>query len=261
MAAVVLVLAATQYPWNRPAAGGEFLLDPLVPYDTAFHVGLTRELAIGYPPQVPGVSGFPLGYHLGIDLVRAAALRWAAVDPYDSISRFDVTLGAWALILALRAATHALGGSPRAVALAGFTPLLTDLSWVFAFDPEAHWWADLLRGNVLLSLALSSPTVPALALALGAVVALARHDGTRAGRRWLALAAALAAAVPFFKVFLGAHLAAGAGRGGGPVAHSPAGVPGRPGATRRLHRRPRLRAGRPDRRGRPRPPGPRPRHP
>ena len=29
--ALVALLAATQYPWNRPGAGGDFLLDPLVP--------------------------------------------------------------------------------------------------------------------------------------------------------------------------------------------------------------------------------------
>jgi len=92
LAAVVLVLAATQYPWNRLSSDGEFLLDPLVPYDTAFHVGLARELTLGYPPQLPGVSGFPVGYHLGADLVRAAALRWARVDPYDPISRLDELL-------------------------------------------------------------------------------------------------------------------------------------------------------------------------
>ena len=100
-AAIVLLFAATEYRWNRLSPTGEFLLDPLVPYDTAFHVGLARELTLGYPPQLPGVSGFRVGYHLGADLVRAAALRWARVDPYDSISRFDLTLGAAALLLAL----------------------------------------------------------------------------------------------------------------------------------------------------------------
>jgi hypothetical protein len=209
-AAVVLLLAATQYPWNRLAPSGEFLLDPLVPQDTAFHVGLTRELAIGYPPQVPGVSGFPLGYHLGLDLVRAAAWRFAGVDPYHAISRFDVTLGALALLLALRAATRAAGGAALAVALAPWTLLATDFSFVFAGNPQAHWWTDLLRGNVLLSMAVANPIVPALALALGALVALARHEAGE-GRGWLALAALQAAAVPFFKVFLGAHLLLGLG--------------------------------------------------
>ena len=206
-AATIALLAVTQYGGNRVASSGEFLLDNLVPYDTAFHVGLARELTLGYPPQLPGVSGFSLGYHLGPDLVRAAALRWAAIDPYDSINRFDVTLGAIALILALRAITRAAGGGPFAVALAGFIPLVTDFSFLFAANPQAHWWADLLRGNLLISLALSNPLIPALALSLGALVALERDQGTGRGGLWLA--AMQAAAVPFFKVFLGAHLLLG----------------------------------------------------
>jgi hypothetical protein len=206
--ALVALLAVTQYPWNRLASTGEFLLDPLVPYDTAFHVGLVRELTIGYPPQVPGVSGLPLGYHLGTDLVRAAALRWAAIDPYDSISRFDVTVFALALLLAVRAAAARLGLSPLGVTLAGWTLLATDFSFAFALNPQAHWWADLLRGNLLVSLFLANPVVPALALALGALVGLSRAvEGD--GSRWSVLAAVLAAGVPFFKVFLGAHLALG----------------------------------------------------
>jgi hypothetical protein len=206
--ALVALLAVTQYPWNRVAGAGEFLLDPLVPYDTAFHVGLVRELTLGYPPQVPGVSGFPLGYHLGTDLVRAAALRWAAIDPYDSVSRFDVTVFAIALLLAVRAAAARLGLSPTGVALAGWTLVATDFSFAFALNAQAHWWTDLLRGNLLLSLALANPVVPALALALGALIALSRAaDGE--GRGWSAIAAVVATAVPFFKVFLGAHLALG----------------------------------------------------
>jgi hypothetical protein len=208
-AALVALLAATQYPWNRISAGGEFLLDgSLVPYDTAFHVGLVRELTLGYPPQVPGVAGFPLGYHLGTDLVRAAALGWAGVDPYDSIARFDVTVFAIALLLALRTAAARLGLPPSGVALAGWTLVATDFSFVFAANPHADWWADLLRGNVLISLALANPVVPALALALGTLVALSRAAEGE-GRGWWLLGAALGVAVPFFKVFLGAHLVLG----------------------------------------------------
>src|SRR5438132_995423 len=85
-------------------------------------------LPIGYPPQLPGVAGFPVGYHFGTDLVRAAALRWARVDPYDAIARFDVTLGALALLLAVRAAARAAGASSLAVTLAGWTLIATDFS-------------------------------------------------------------------------------------------------------------------------------------
>jgi hypothetical protein len=208
--AIVAVLAATQYRGNRFATDGSFLLDPFVAADTAFHVGLTRELTLGHPPQVPGVAGFPLRYHLGTDLVRAAALRWARVDPYDMVSRLDVTVFALALLLAVRAAARALGGAPLAVALAGWSLLATDFSFVFAADPEAHWWADLLRGNLLVSLAMANPVVPGLALALGALLAFDRHQ-REPGRGWLALAMVLAGGVPFFKVFLGAHLLLGLG--------------------------------------------------
>jgi hypothetical protein len=208
IATTLLFLAFTQYLQNRQLPSGEFALDPLVTSDTAFHVGLTRELAIGYPPQVPGLAGFPLRYHLGLDLLRAAALRFASVDPYDSISRFDVTLWAIALILALRSLTYRLGAPPLAVQLVGFAPLATDFSFVFAGNPQAHWWCDLLSGNVLMSVAFANPVVPALALALGTLVALSRweRDG---GSRWLVVAALPAVAVAFFKVFLGAQLALG----------------------------------------------------
>jgi hypothetical protein len=208
--ALVALLAAAQYPWNRIGPSGDFLLDPLVPFDSAFHVGLTRELVVGYPPQVPGVAGFPLGYHLGTDLVRAAALRWAGTDPWDSLTRLDVTLWALALVLALRGLTARLGGSPAAVGLAPWTLLLTDFSFLFGANPQAHWWTDLLRGNLLLSLLYANPVAPALALMLGALLALSRQeDDGRRGHVLLALL--LAGAVPFFKVFLGAHLLLGLG--------------------------------------------------
>ncbi len=210
IAAIVLFLAATQYRGNRIGPDGAFLLDPFVASDTAFHAGLAYELTAGYPPQVPGVAGFPLGYHLGPDLVRAAGWRFAGVRPHDQIARLDVTLGAVALVLLLRATLRALGAPALAVAIAPWTLLATDFSFLFAANPQAHWWADLLRGNLLVSLALSNPIVPALALALGSLVALTRHERAE-GRGWLALAVLLALAVPFFKVFLGAHLLLGLG--------------------------------------------------
>lgn len=213
--AVTVLLALTQYGLNRlDPASGDFRLDPLLTYDTTFHVGVVRELTLGWPPQVPGLAGFTLGYHLGLDLVRAAALEWAGVDPFDAISRLDVTWNALGLVLLLRAAAAGAGLSARAVALVPWTLLLTDLSWVFAANPQAHWWCDLLRGNLLLSLALGNPAVPALMLALGALVSLSRAvdrppGGARRGH--LALAALQAAALPHFKVFLGAHLLLGLG--------------------------------------------------
>jgi hypothetical protein len=81
---------------------------------------------------------------------------------------------------------------------------------VYASNPQAHWWTDLLRGNLLLSLVYANPLVPALGLAFGCLLALSRFDET-GSRGHLALAALQAAAVPLFKVFLGAQLLLGLG--------------------------------------------------
>jgi hypothetical protein len=66
----------------------------------------------------------------------------------------------------------------------------------------------MLRGNALVALFMASPVVPGLAIALGALIALDRALSGEQGR-WAIVAAALAAAVPFFRVFLGAHLLLG----------------------------------------------------
>jgi hypothetical protein len=209
-AAIVAVLGLTVYPLHRVDGEGQFLLDgeSALAADTAFHVGVTHELDLGYPPQVPGLAGFPLRYHLGTDLVRAAALRWAGVGPYDSINRLDVTLWALAVLLTVRGLAGAIGGAPLAMTLAGLALVAGDFSFLFAGNPQAHWWTDLLRGNLLLSLAYANPVMPALAMAMGCLIALAHHrDDGRTG--WLWIAGAQAFAVAFFKVFLGAHLALG----------------------------------------------------
>jgi hypothetical protein len=202
------------------------------------------------------VSGFPLGYHLGTDLVRAAALRWAGTDPWDSLTRLDVTLWALGLVLGLRALARRLGAPPLAVALVPWTLLLTDLSFVFAANPQAHWWTDLLRGNLLLSLVYANPLVPALGLVLGA---LSRSPSSRTR--------AAAATWPWPRSRRSGPLLQGLPRGPpapGPRrrlarrAPAPRGGAARGrAALRPRHRRPRPRPGRRDGGRRPRAPRPR----
>jgi len=204
--ALVVLLALTQYRWNRPGPEGGFLFDPMG--DQPLHAGLTWELTLPYPPEVPGLAGIPLSYHFGADLVRAAALRWADVEPYGPLSREEPTLWALALMLTLAGFVQRIGGGRRAVALAPWTVLLTDFSFVAALQPGTQWWCDIFRGNALISLAFANPVVPALALALGALIALSRYEGGE-GSGWLGLALVQGAAVPWFKVFLGAQLGLG----------------------------------------------------
>ena len=201
--ALLLLLALTQFDGNRYAADGSFRLDPMG--DQPLHAGIARELSLPWPPQVPGLAGVPLRYHFGADLVRAAALRWAHVDPYALLNRLEPLLWALSLMIVLATLARRLGGSGLAAALAAWSLLATDLSFAWAGPRHVDWWSDVFRGNLLISLAFTNPVVPALALATGALVALSRLEQSE-GRGWLALAALQAAAVPFFKVFLGAQL-------------------------------------------------------
>ena len=200
IAAIVCLFALTEYRQNRVAANGDFLFDRVDPEDQAFHAGLTHELSHGYPPQVPGLSGYPLAYHFGWPFVRAAAARYTGLTPYDLMSRYDLTLAAIALVLAVRAATAALGGSALAVALAPWTLLLCGYSWVLSAH-RAEWWFAAFPGELLPDLFHANSVVPALAIAIACLLC--------ANRGRLALAALLAAALPFFKIFLAAQILAG----------------------------------------------------
>jgi hypothetical protein len=202
---LILLLGITQYPLNRTGSNGEFLLDRGEHTDTAVHVGLVWELVAGYPPELPGFSGVELHYHLGSHLVRAAATRWAGTHPYDSFNRFDVTLWGIALILALRGAAHALGLGTRATTLVGFLPLASGLSFVPGLASGVAFWAFKASDGLVEAVFFANSIVPAMAMALGAVTALARAERSE-GRGWLVLAAALGVGAVFFKVFTGALL-------------------------------------------------------
>lgn len=207
---LVGLLALTQFPVNRCLPDGSFALDPLERVDTAFHVGVTWELVEGYPPQVPGLAGVPLRYHYGPHLVRAAALRWAGVHPYDALARFDVTLWGLALVLALRAAAWLLGAPTLVVSLAPWTALFGDLAFVLGPLYGVAFWTELLGGNLLLSLFFTNTLVPALGLTIGLLVGLQRARLGQ-GRAWLVVAALLGLALPSFKIFLAAQLLLGLG--------------------------------------------------
>jgi len=203
--ALLAVLALAEYRANRVDRDGAFRLDVGEHVDTAVHVGVTWELVASYPPQVPGLAGVPMRYHVGSHLVRAAAARWAGIHPYDSISRFDVTLWGIALVLALRAAAHALGLSAAAVRLAGFVPLAADLSFVLGFVLHSPNAAMKLGGNFVEAVLFANSISPAMAAVLAAAVALARADrGEGAGYR--VLAAGLGAGAGFLKAFTAAQL-------------------------------------------------------
>jgi hypothetical protein len=208
--AAVLVLGLTEFSQNRVGPRGDFVFDNVVPEDAAFHVGLAWELSASYPPDVPGLSGVPMGYHLGLPLVRAAAIRWAGLHPYDIMSRFEILLTALALLLLLRGAAERLGASAFGVGLVSWTLLATDFSFVFLSSTSLDFWINATDSNLLFSLAHANSSVAAIGVAVGSLLALSRYEAGEGGG-FLALAVLLGAAVPHFKVFVGAQYLFGLG--------------------------------------------------
>jgi len=202
------LLVGTQWPVDRCAPDGAFLLDPLERVDTAFHVAVTWELSLPGAPQVPGLAGAPLHYHYAPHLVRAAAWRLVGLHPYDSFKRFDPLLWILALTLALRSAAGLIDAPRPVIWLAPFAPLIADLAFL---DPErirVDFWSELFAGNALLAVFFGNSATPALALALAVLVVWQRALAGE-GRRWLLVGGALAVALPSFKVFVALQLLAG----------------------------------------------------
>lgn len=218
--ALGLLLALTQFGLNRCAPDGGFLLDPLERVDTAFHVGVTFELTHAWPPQVPGLAGVPLRYHVAGHLVRAAATRFAGLHPYDLLTRFDLLFGLVALVLAWRALGQAVGAPAWVVAGLPWTLVLGDAAFALAPWAGDAWLAELTGANGLLVLFFGNTLVPALALAFGALVLLARlrtpapepalvPAWASERRRTLLLASVLVAGLAFLKLFVLPPLLAG----------------------------------------------------
>lgn len=215
--AVLAVLAAASLvafvrgPGNRIDDRGRFVVDPMYAADVAFRVGVTWELVAGAVPQVPGLSGVPLAYHVGPELARAAAWVLAAVHPYDALSRGEPLLGVAALALVLVDTARLLRAPVAVVRLAPWVPLLTDLSWLLAFrPPSTTFWVEVMAGTLLVSVVTGNGMMPGLALGLAALIATGRAVADAGGRlRWTLLAMVLGCALPHFKVFVAALLAGG----------------------------------------------------
>jgi hypothetical protein len=210
--ACVLLIGFTEFRQNRVGPRGDFVFDNVVPEDSAFHVGLAWELSVSYPPDVPGLSGVPMGYHLGLPLVRAAETRWAGLHPYDIMSRFEVLLTALGLVLVLREAARHLGASSFGIGLVGWSLVATDFSFVYWKNASVDFWINATDSNLLFSLVHANSSVAAIIVAVAACLALARYDAGE-GRGFLVLAALFGAAVPHFKVFVAAQFLFGLGLG------------------------------------------------
>ncbi len=89
---------------------GGLTFAPVVP-DVLFHTALASELTHAFPPQIPFISGEPLSYHVGMDLVAAVLSRFGGVPIADLVVRYCPTLFITIDILAVFCLAYPLIGS------------------------------------------------------------------------------------------------------------------------------------------------------
>jgi len=188
------------------AQGGGYRVGGMSAHDDAIHVALAWEFQSEAVPQVPGFAGRRFGYHMGPDLIRAAAVRFTGLSPYQTLTQVEPFVALAGLILALRAAAHRLGLSPLAVTLMPWTLLGGDFSYLLAAGSGVSLWQDLSRTTLVWDWVIgNSGLILALSATLAALVSLSRWLESRE-RGFLILASVLAVAVPWLKLFTGVQL-------------------------------------------------------
>ena len=191
---------------------GGLTFAPVVP-DVLFHTALASELTHAFPPQIPFISGQPLSYHVGMDLVAAVLNRFGSVPIADLVVRYCPTLFITIDILAVFCLAHrVIGSRGAAVVAATLATLGEDLSFIPGLlqNSDQLWIVHYFAAPTIVSLYYVNPMVMAHGLLFTSLFCLQRSI---ADSRWgWAIAAALCcAALVQTKVFVFVQLFAAVG--------------------------------------------------
>ncbi len=191
---------------------GGLTFAPVVP-DVLFHTALASELTHAFPPQIPFISGEPLSYHVGMDLVAAVLNRFGGVPIADLVVRYCPTLFITIDILAVFCLAHRVIGSRGAAVVAAMLATLgEDLSFIPGLlqNSDQLWIVHYFAAPTIVSLYYVNPMVMAHGLLFTSLFCLQRSI---ADPRWgWAIAVALCcAALVQTKVFVFVQLFAAVG--------------------------------------------------
>jgi hypothetical protein len=203
-ALVFLPIYYTNFTWR---ADGTMRVYP-VP-DVLLHIAIANELTHTIPPQAPHVSGHPLSYHYGMDLVVAMFANVTRLTTRDLTVRFVSTL-----LLAL-SMVSVFCFSRRWLRSGYFAALVVFL--VF-FGEDFSFVPGLLLGEnvdwslryfsvppAVFGLFFTNPILPGLGLLFAGLFCLQLYLRER-GRAWLFLTALLFAALIEVKIFTAAQI-------------------------------------------------------
>lgn len=178
--------------------------------DALFHAAVTGALARS-PAEEPNpfVSGEPLAYHYGMDLLAAPFARELGIHPLDLAGCLFPTLFLLLLCALVYAAARALRLEPGTSLVATLLIFGTDfgiLLYLFPVRPEwpEEFWLAHFTSYPFTSFFWVNPHLPALVVFAGGLLAMATGMDSRRGRLLVSL---LFGATALFKVYLAFHVA------------------------------------------------------
>ena len=177
--------------------------------DALFHAAVTGALArspSGEPN--PFVSGEPLAYHYGMDLLAAMFTRELGIHPLDLAARLFPTFFLLLLCALVYGTSRALGlgaGMSLLATLLLFGADFSILLYLFPIHPEwpLKYWLAIFTSYPATSFFWVNPHLPALVVFTGGALALATTAESAKGRL---LASILLGATALFKVYLAFHV-------------------------------------------------------
>jgi hypothetical protein len=181
------------------------------PRDVIFHLSIANELTHSIPPQVPFLSGRPLGYHYAMDLLVALFGNSAWLSVLDLTVRFVPTFFLIITVLAVFCFGRVWLHSPYGAVLAAFLVIFgEDFSFIpgLLLGSREIWSAQFFGAPTVYSLYFVNPMLPALGVLFSGLFCLVKFcEGERRG--WMILTAFLFAIVMEYKVFVTAQVLAG----------------------------------------------------
>lgn len=172
-------------------------------YDGFIRNAVVRELSHTVPPQMSFASGFPIGYHYGMDLFLAQFYRHLDLGVLDLIHRFSLTWFFFLFISSMFVFVRELSSSEEAALLAAFLAVFGSggFAYLATYLLGIYQWGNIFYSFYFFNFAGINSILPAFAVLATGFYALSRALKTgRSG--WLWITALLLALALEFKMFL-----------------------------------------------------------
>ena len=154
-------------------------------YDGFIRNAVVRELSHSVPPQMSFASGFPIGYHYGMDLFLSIFYRHLGLGVLDLIHRFSLTWFFLLFITSMFIFVREMSSSQGAALLAAFLAVFGSggFAYLATYLLGIYQWGNIFYSFYFFNFAGINSILPAFAVLGTGFFALSRalKTGSPAG--------------------------------------------------------------------------------